>query len=172
MSQYFDAERTALRAMLEPGEAVMGEGRCEAREVLKRRKSSFLSQVYTGGGRSYLLVTDRRVLCFGYEVPFDLVERYTPVVQGRRWGVILHHRPIRRRVRVPKRFLIFAYGSKVVTRTFRKTVLGFSRVETEAAIALRTRLESRRIPAAAPRVRRDPSRARRERSSGMLYRIR
>jgi hypothetical protein len=153
-----------LRARLEPDERVVAVGRCE--DVTDR------GGVDQGGaGWTFVMVTDRHLrwlpevsLRFETAVNLDDVAEALEQISAHRYAMTLRHAPVRALRRVPAhRFLTFEWGNATVLRTLKRTMLAFSRRDTDAARALREQLARRGVvakavpgPPRAPRPDRKP----------------
>jgi hypothetical protein len=135
-----------LRARLEPDEQVVAVGRCE--DVTDR------GDVDQGGaGWTLVMVTDRHLrwvpqvsLRFETAVDLDDVAEALEQTSAHRYAMTLHHAPVRALRQVPAhRFLMFEWGNATAVRTMKRTVLAFSRRDTDAARALREQLARRGV---------------------------
>jgi hypothetical protein len=76
----------------------------------------------------------------------DDVDSYEEQTVAHRLMVTLEHQPLSRPHHVPAhRFLMFEWGDAVSSDPLPRTRLAFSRRDTEAAVALREQLTSRRV---------------------------
>jgi len=152
-----------LRARLEPDEQVVAVGRCE--DVTDRGRVD-----QGGAGWTFVMVTDRRLrwvpgvsLRFETAVDLDDVTDALEQTSAHRYAMTLDHAPVRATRIVPAhRFMTFRWGNATAVRTLSRTMLAFSRRDTEAARALREQLARRGIVAKAVpgpprRPRPDPS---------------
>jgi hypothetical protein len=154
-TEYFHRWMDLLAARLEPGERVLARGRAfEPRDAL----GLDLSTVVSGPGCA-LVVTERRALWVSRDdhrwvrsLPLDLVSSYTEVMQAHRYALALDHRSIDRLRWVPAhRLLWWSWGTVEAVRPVTSSVLAFSRRDTRAAGAIRSRLQAIGVPARAPR---------------------
>jgi hypothetical protein len=151
-----------LRARLEPDEHVVAVGRCG--DVTDR------GSVEGGAGWTFVMVTDRHLrwvpgvsLRFETAVALDDVTQAFEQISAHRYAMTLHHAPVRALRRVPAhRFMTFRWGNATAVRTLKRTMLAFSRRDTDAARALREQLALRgvvpRVVPSPPRKRREPPR--------------
>jgi hypothetical protein len=137
-----------LRVRLEPDERVVAVGRCE--DVTDR------GGVDRGGaGWTFVMVTDRHLrwvpgvsLRFETAVRLDDVTEAFEQTSAHRYGMTLDHAPVRARRAVPAhRFMTFRWGNATEVRTLERTMLAFSRRDTDAARALREQLARRGVVA-------------------------
>ena len=136
-----------LRAHLEPDEHVVAVGRCE--DVTDR------GSVEGGAGWTFVMVTDRHVrwvpgvsLRFETALALDDVTQAFEQISAHRYALTLHHAPVRALRRVPAhRFMTFRWGNATAVLTMTRTMLAFSRRDTEAARALRKQLARRGVVA-------------------------
>jgi hypothetical protein len=144
-----------LVARLEPGERVLARGRAfEPGDVLWFD----LSTVISGPGCA-VTVTERRVLWVSRDdqrwvrsLPFALVRSYTEVTQAHRYALALDHRSVERLQRVPAHQLLWwSWGTAEAVRPVTSSALAFSRRDTTAARAIRSRLQAIGVPASQPR---------------------
>jgi hypothetical protein len=157
-----------LMSELEQDEQVLAKGRAYE----GRREDFNPSKAVTGQGCS-VVVTERRALWISSgakrwlrSLPFDKVKTYREITQSHRYALALDHESIERRLWVPEhRFLVWAWGNAEDVLPVTRSVLAFSRRDTAAARALRTQLQERGVPVAAPRTL--PTH---ERRRGALYR--
>jgi hypothetical protein len=144
-----------LVGRLEPGEQVLARGRAfEARDALRFD----LSTVISGPGCA-VAVTERCALWVSRDderwvrsLPFALVTSYTEITQAHRYALALDHRRIERLQWVPAhRLLWWSWGTAEAARPATSSVLAFSRRDTKAARAIRSRLQAIGVPAGEPR---------------------
>jgi hypothetical protein len=144
-----------LAARLEPGERALAQGRAfEAPDAF----GFDLSTVISGPGCA-MVVTERRVLWVSRDdhrwvrsLPLDLVTSYTEITQAHRYALALDHRSIDRVRWVPAHQLLWwSWGNAEAVRPVTSSVLAFSRRDTEAARAIRSRLQAIGVPASQPR---------------------
>ena len=137
-----------LRARLEPDEQVIAVGRCE--DATQR------GGVDQGGaGWTFLMVTDRHLrwvpgvsLRFETAVDLDDVTEALEQISAHRYAITVHHAPVWALRRVPAhRFMTFEWGNATEVRTLKRTMLAFSRRDTDAARALRDQLARRGVVA-------------------------
>jgi len=136
-----------LRARLEPDERVVAVGRCE--DVTDR------GSVEGGAGWTFVMVTDRHLrwvpgvsLRFETAVALDDVTHAFEQISAHRYAMTLHHALVRALRRVPAhRFMTFRWGNATALRTLKRTMLAFSRLNTDAARALREQLARRGVVA-------------------------
>jgi hypothetical protein len=77
----------------------------------------------------------------------DLVRSYTEITQAHRYALALDHRSIDRLQWVPAHQLLWwSWGNAEAVRPVTSTVLAFSRRDTEAARAIRSRLRAIGVP--------------------------
>ena len=135
-----------LRARLEPDEHVFAVGRCE--DVTDR------GGVDQGGaGWTFVMVTDRCLRWvpgvsprFETAVDLDDVTDALEQTSAHRYAMTLDHAPVRALRDVPAhRFMTFRWGNATALRTLSRTMLAFSRRDTDAARALRGQLARRGI---------------------------
>jgi hypothetical protein len=128
-----------LRNHLDPHERVLAVGRCEDITI----RGSIDSPGWT-----YVMITNARLRWVPDADPrFEAALAFSSVTAARersskhRYAIHLEHAPLTRPHWAPAhRFLAFEWGNRVVTTPLTRTVLAFSRRDTEAAIALRGRL--------------------------------
>jgi hypothetical protein len=154
-TEYFHRWMDLLVARLEPGERVLARGRAfESRDALQFD----LATVISGPGCA-LAVTERRVLWVSRDdqrwvrsLPFALVRSYTEVTQAHRYALALAHQRIERLQWVPAHQLLWwSWGNAEAVRPVTSSVLAFSRRDTTAARAIRSRLQAMGVPAGQPR---------------------
>jgi hypothetical protein len=154
-TEYFLRWMDLLVARLEPGERVLARGRAfEPRDVLWFD----LSTVISGPGCA-VTVTERRVLWVSRDdqrwvrsLPVDLVRSYTEVTQAHRYALALDHQSIERLQWVPAHQLLWwSWGNAEAVRAVTSSALAFSRRDTKAARAIRSRLQAIGVPASQPR---------------------
>jgi hypothetical protein len=170
-TEHFHRWMELLAAQLEAGERVLARGRAfEPPDPLQFD----LSMVISGPGCA-VAVTERRVLWVSRDdqrwvrsLPFALVRSYTEITQAHRYALALDHQRIDRVRWVPARQLLWwSWGTAEAVRPVASSVLAFSRRDTKAARAIRSRLQAIGVPASQPRSL--PKRARPgEVSSGFL----
>src|SRR5918996_754796 len=155
-TEYFHRWMGLLVARLEPGERVRARGRTfEPGDAL----GFDLATVISGPGCA-VVVTERRVLWVGRDdqrwvrsLRLDLVSSYTEITQAHRYALALDHQRIDRLQWVPAhRLLWWSWGTAEAVRFVTSSVLAFSRRDTEAARAIRSRLQAMGVPARAPRA--------------------
>jgi hypothetical protein len=154
-TEYFDRWMDLLVARLEPGERVLAQGRAfEPRDAL----GFDLSTVISGPGCA-VVVTERRTLWVSRDdqrwvrlLPLDLVTSYTEITQAHRYALALDHRNIDRLQWVPAHQLLWwSWGNAEAVRPVTNSMLAFSRRDTQAARAIRSRLWAIGVPASGPR---------------------
>jgi hypothetical protein len=154
-TEYFHRWMDLLVARLEPGERVLARGRAfEPRDAL----GLDLAMVISGPGCA-VAVTERRVLWVSRDdqrrvrsLPFALVRSYTEITQAHRYALALDHQRIDRRQWVPAHQLLWwSWGNAEAVRPVTSSVLAFSRRDTKAARAIRSRLQAIGVPAGEPR---------------------
>jgi hypothetical protein len=154
-TDYFDRWMDLLVARLEPGERVLARGRAfEPRDVLRFD----LSTVVSGPGCA-VAVTERCVLWVSRDdqrwvrsLPFALVTSYAEITQAHRYALALDHQSIERRQWVPAHQLLrWSWGNAEAVRPVTSSALAFSRRDTKAARAIRSRLRAIGVPAGEPR---------------------
>ena len=137
-----------LRARLDPDEQVIAVGRCE--DVTDRGGVD-----QRGAGWTFVMVTDRHLrwvpgvsLRFETAVDVDDVTEALEQISAHRYAMTLHHAPVRALRQVPAhRFMTFRWGNATALRTLTRTMLAFSRRDTDAARALREQLARRGVVA-------------------------
>jgi len=135
-------ERAELEARLRPGEREHARGRTHWLEP---------PRLLGGSTYDFLLVTDRRLLWSGWggpihELTLDAVRSAADGTYLHRYTLVLTHDPVERTEWAPAhRLLWFRWGNTTEKRLRRTTTFAFSRRDTEAAAALRDRLEPRGI---------------------------
>src|SRR6266511_6420886 len=154
-TEYFHRRIDLLVARLQPGERVLARGRAfEPRDALRFD----LSTVITGPGCA-VAVTERRVLWVSRDdqrcvrsLPFALVRSYTEITQAHRYALTLGHQSIERLQWVPAHQLLWwSWGNAEAVRPVTSSALAFSRRDTTAARAIRSRLQAMGVPASQPR---------------------
>jgi hypothetical protein len=154
-TEYFDRWMDLLVARLEPGERVLARGRAfEPRDVLRFD----LSAVISGPGCA-VAVTERRALWVSRDderwvrsLPLNLVTSYTEVTQAHRYALALDHQGIERLQWVPAHQLLWwSWGNAEAARPAMSSALAFSRRDTKAARAIRSRLQAIGVSASEPR---------------------
>jgi hypothetical protein len=154
-AEYFQRWMDLVVARLEPGERVLARGRAfEPRDALRFDLSSVIS-----GPGCAVAVTERRALWLSRDderwvraLPLDLVTSYTEITQAHRYALILDHQIIERLQWVPAhRLLWWSWGDAEAVRPVTSSVLAFSRRDTKAARAIRSRLQAIGVPASEPR---------------------
>jgi len=134
-----DACDAALRTHLDSDERVLAVGRCEDITI----RGSIDSPGWT-----YLMITNARLRWVPDADPnFEAALAFSSVTAARersskhRYAIVLEHSPLTRSHWAPAhRFLTFEWGNRVVATPLTRTVLAFSRRDTDAAIALRGQL--------------------------------
>ncbi len=148
---YFQQWMDLLVARLEPGEQVLARGRAfEPRDA----PGLDLSTVISGPGCA-VAVTERRALWVSRDderwvrsLPFAQVTSYTEIAQAHRYALALDHRSIERLQWVPAHQLLgWSWGNAVAVRPVTSSTLAFSRRDTKAAQAIRSRLQAIGVPA-------------------------
>jgi hypothetical protein len=132
----------AIRSHLDPQEVVLAVGTCH--DMTERRS------IETTGVIAYVVVTDQSLRWTpDGDVRFEAALAFADVIAvreasaGHRYSVSLAHGPlVRPRWGPAHRFLMFAWGNKIVTEPLTHTELAFSRRETKAATALRGQLRN------------------------------
>jgi hypothetical protein len=125
-----------LRSHLDPDERVLAIGRCEDITI----RGSIDSPGWT-----YLMITNARLRWVPHaDLGFEAALAFSSVTAARersskhRYAIALEHAPLTRSHWAPAhRFLTFEWGNRVVATPLTRTVLAFSRRDTDAAIALR-----------------------------------
>lgn len=144
-----------LEARLDPGERILARGR-----AFELHADLGLDLDLGGGGPGVAVaVTEQRVLWAGRadrrwvrELRFDRTRSYTEVTRAHRYALALDHDGLDRLVWAPAhRFLVWSWGNAEVVRPMTTTVLAFSRPDTEAVLAVRSRLEAAGVRANGPR---------------------
>jgi hypothetical protein len=153
---YFQRSMDLLVGRLEPGERVLARGRAfEPHDALGFE----LSMVISGPGCA-VVVTEHRVLWLSggedqrwvRSLPFALVRSCTEITQAHRYALVLDHQRMDRLQRVPAhQMLWWSWGDAEAVRPATSSVLAFSRRDTEAARAIRSRLQALAVPAREPR---------------------
>jgi hypothetical protein len=143
-TEYFHRWMYLLLARLEPGEQVLARGRAfEPSDVLRFD----LSRVISGPGCA-VAVTERCVLWVSRDddrwvrsLPFALVRSYAEITQAHRYALALDHESIERLQSVAAHQLLWwSWGNAEAAHSVTSTVLAFSRRDTKAARAIRSRL--------------------------------
>jgi hypothetical protein len=159
-----------LLERVEPDERVLAQGRA----FEPHGDELDLSQLISGPGCA-VLVTQRRALWVGRgdprwvrNLPFAAVRSWVELTQAHRYALALDHEDLDRMRWAPAhRLLGWSWGNAEEVRPAGRSVLGFSRRDTAAARAIRTRLQAGGIPAGQPRSL--PNRRRRHQvSNGFL----
>ena len=154
-AEYFHRWMDLLVARLEPGERVLARGKAfEPRDALQFD----LSSVVSGPGCA-VVVTERRALWVSRDdqrwvrsLPLDLVRSSTEITQAHRYALALDHQGIERLQWVPAHQLLWwSWGNAEAVRAVTSSVLAFSRRDTKAARAIRSRLQAIGVPASEPR---------------------
>jgi hypothetical protein len=154
-AEYFRRRMELLVGRLEPGERVLARGRAfEPPDPLQ-----FDLSMVIGGPGCVVAVTERRVLWVGRDdqrwvrsLPFALVRSYTEITQAHRYALALDHQRIERLRWVPAhRLLWWSWGNAEAVRPVTGSMLAFSRRDTKAARAIRSRLQAIGVPASQPR---------------------
>jgi hypothetical protein len=154
-TEYFQRWMDLLVARLEPGEWVLARGRAfEPRDALWFD----LATVISGPGCA-VAVTERRVLWVSRDdqrwvrsLRVALVTSYAEITQGHRYALALDHQSMERLQWVPAHQLLWwSWGNAEVARPVTSSVLAFSRRDTKAARAIRSRLQALGVPASKPR---------------------
>jgi hypothetical protein len=153
-----DDDLDLLRSHVEPGEHVLAVSRMDERGRTDADLAPAEIHLDVGSAFDPIVVTDRRVLWAQSRMAqrtawlaFDLVRSYTEVTKAHRYALILEHDPIERLQRVhAHRFLRWSWGEAEAVRTRTTTGFAFGRREAAAAVAIRSALESRRVPAHEP----------------------
>lgn len=154
-TEYFHRWMDLLVARLEPGERVLARGRAfEPRDALRFD----LSAVISGPGCA-VAVTERRALWVSRDdqrwvrsLPFALVTSYAEITQAHRYALALDHQSIERLQWVPAHQLLWwSWGNGEAVRPVTGSALAFSRRDTKAARAIRSRLQAIGVPASEPR---------------------
>jgi hypothetical protein len=104
-------------------------------------------------------VTERRVLWVSGDddrwvrsLRFDLVRSHAEITQAHRYALALDHESIERRRSVPAHQLLWwSWGNAETVQVVTSSVLAFSRRDTKAARAIRSRLQAVGVPAGEPR---------------------
>ena len=136
--------------------ACAGQGlRTQPRDALRFD----LSAVISGPG-CVVVVTERGVLWVSRDddrwvrsLPFALVRSYAEITQAHRYALALDHESFERLQWVPAHQLLWwSWGNAEAVRPVRSSVLAFSRRDTKAARAIRSRLQAMGVPAGEPRL--------------------
>jgi hypothetical protein len=136
LRERLDACDAVLRSHRDPDERVLAVGRCEDITI----RGSIDSPGWT-----YLMITNARLRWVPHaDLRFEAALAFRSVTAARersskhRYAIALEHAPLTRTHWAPAhRFLTFEWGNRVVATSLTRTVLAFSRRDTEAAIALR-----------------------------------
>ena len=154
-TEFFHRRIDLLVARLRPGERVLARGRAfEPRDALRFD----LSTVISGPGCA-VAVTERRVLWVSGDddrwvrsLRFDLVRSHAEITQAHRYALALDHQSIERLQWVPAHQLLWwSWGNGEAIRPVTSSALAFSRRDTKAARAIRSRLQAIGVPASEPR---------------------
>jgi hypothetical protein len=154
-TEYFRRWMDLLVARLEPGERVLARGRAfEPRDALRFDLATAIS-----GPGCAVAVTERRVLWVCRDdqrwvrsLPLDLVRSSTEVTQAHRYALVLDHQRVERLQWVPAHQLLWwSWGNAEAVRPVTSSTLAFSRRDTKAAQAIRSRLQAMGVPASQPR---------------------
>ena len=154
-TEYFHRWMDLLFARLEPGEQVLARGRAfEPSDAL----GYDLSTVISGPGCA-VAVTERCVLWVSRDddrwvrsLPFALVRSYAEITQAHRYALALDHESIERLQSVAAHQLLWwSWGNAEAVHSVTSSVLAFSRCDTKAARAIRSRLQAVGVPAGEPR---------------------
>jgi hypothetical protein len=154
-TEYFRLWMDLLVARLEPGERVLARGRAfEPRDALLFDPSAVVS-----GPGCAVVVTEGRALWVSRDderwvrsLPFAPVRSYTEVTQAHRYALALDHQSIERLQWVPAHQLFWwSWGNAEAVRPVTSSALAFSRRDTKAARAIRSRLQAMGVPAGQPR---------------------
>jgi hypothetical protein len=154
-TEYFQRWMDLLVARLQPGERVLA--RCRAFEPRDALRFD-LSTVISSPGCA-VAVTERCVLWVSRDdqrwvrsLPFALVTSYTEISQAHRYALALDHQSIERLQWVPAHQLLWwSWGNAEAVRPVTSSALAFSRRDTTAARAIRSRLQAMGVPASQPR---------------------
>ncbi len=151
MNAHTKPKREALIALLAPDDRVLAEGSVhggvpgDERRVADRQKLD------------YALVTPERLVwthgrANNSSLRFDqIVEWGEAIGPGHRYALYLRHEPITALIWVPARRLFhWTWGNAEAEVTRRQSAIGFSRRDTDAAVALRERLEAFQRPSTFP----------------------
>ena len=156
---------------LADGETILALGTAEELQEIG-------AELGSGGGWTFVVLTSRRLLFANWarpdqphrEIALDEVSAWADGTQYHSYALVLTHPPKVRRQHAPAhRFLWFAWGNAQVDRGHTTTIFRFSRRDTEAATALRSVLEHRRLGHEVLHFK-EVSRAERTRGSVDLYR--
>jgi hypothetical protein len=154
-AEYLQRWMDQVVAQLEPGERVLAQGRAfEPRDALWFD----LSSVVSGPGCA-VVVTERRALWLSRDderwvrsLPLDLVTSYAEITQAHRYALALDHQSVERLQWVPAHGLLrWSWGNAEAVRSVTSSALAFSRRDTKAARAIRSRLRAIGVPASEPR---------------------
>ncbi len=145
-SRNTDKINRLLRAQLDSGEEVLASGT----GAEPRRPSTGIDATPAG----FLLVTARRLLWSPTSKPrhrasleFDTVTSWQEGTQYHRYALLMTHEPIERFAWAPEhRVLWFEWGHTEESRQETRTILHFSRRDTEVALAIRDQLTRRNAP--------------------------
>lgn len=137
-----------LRGLVTENETILAVGTAE-------ELSSLGSEIGSGGGFTFIVVTSERVL-FAYwgassnlheEIRLDQVTHWASGTQYNACALVMSHPGKARQHRVPAhKFLWFEWGNKEVEISQTDTIFRFSRPETQVANALRSELAARGVP--------------------------
>jgi len=139
---------TRLRELVPPEETIVSVGTAEELRELS-------SDIRSGGGWTFVVVTDKQVLFARWGSPrkphesihLDEVTRWADGKQYNCYALVLTHPPMTRREWVvAHRLLWFKWGDDEADVTRTQTIFRFSRPETKAAKAMRASLEERSLP--------------------------
>jgi hypothetical protein len=142
---------SVLRTQLAPGELEIAQGRCDYLPTL--------AGVPRGGGYTFVLVTEDRILWTDYLGPgrvyaerFSAIRSFSEGSYKHRWILLLRHGPSVRMESSPKWYRPTSRSAPPteapVDRT--ETVLEFSRRQTAAAEAILARLHGLHVPEKEP----------------------
>jgi hypothetical protein len=154
-TEYFHRWMDLLVARLEPDERVLARGRAfEPPDALRFDLSTAIS-----GPGCAVAVTERRALWVSRDdqrwvrsLPFALVAFYTEITQAHRYALALDHQSSERLQWAPAHQLLWwSWGNAEATRPVTSSTLAFSRRDTKAARAIRSRLQVIGVPAREPR---------------------
>jgi hypothetical protein len=154
-TEYFHRWMDLLLARLEPGERLLARGRAfEPRDALRFD----LSTVISGPGCA-VAVTERCVLWVSRDddrwvrsLPFAVVRSHAEITQAHRYALALDHESIERLQSVPAHQLLWwAWGNAEAVQCVTGSVLAFSRRDTKAARAIRSRLQAMGVRTGEPR---------------------
>jgi glyoxylase-like metal-dependent hydrolase (beta-lactamase superfamily II) len=136
----YAAADASLRALAQPGEAVVAAGRCI--DITDTGNMGTNSYLYVVVGEHAIHWAPVGGLTLAASVDLDRVTRFSERSDAHRYAIALDHGPIQRRWRRERAWLS-ADPDEFVDRTFTRTELLFSRRETDAAVALREQMERR-----------------------------